>query len=509
MFSFQFKELQATKLCLSRDGRLGMLSSRRHLALLDMDNPEEILRKVGRTSRWEVGGAQWNPHAQFSCHASVCCNDKLEVWQWGAGGDCHLEAAVRAHSRQVSDLDWSSTQPALLASSGLDGNVVVWDIRDLRRPSHTFTTIVAASHVRWSPDGQFLTTSHEGDIKLWDSRGESSPLTSVSVHMSRVHSIDWSPPAPDSPQTFVTASNDCNVRYHSLAGPRQVETSGRALNTSVAVWTAKFTPFGDGLVTSLVPHFGVHDHSLFLWNNSDLTSPVHTFGRHRDVILDFDWRRCGDLGADYQMVTWARDQTLRTWNLQQDILHRCGGEGDDLQSLDNSEDESSDDTLDQATEAVEEISFHKKSQQSEAERENVKPFLGLEKAEAKIFKITESPVKEHSPECSLENTLQREFVLLETNFNHIQIVERDLERRTCRAVTVTGHARLLISITFPVSYPVNTPPIFTFLKGSTLGLQNRSKVLKLLQETACQQVRKNRACLERCLRQLDIYLGKN
>ena len=54
------------------------------------------------------------------------------------------------------------------------------------------------------------------------------------------------------------------------------------------------------------------------------------------------------------------------------MLHRCGGEGDDLQSLDNSEDESSDDTLDQATEAVEEISFHKKSQQSEAERENVK-----------------------------------------------------------------------------------------------------------------------------------------
>ena len=188
---------------------------------------------------------------------------------------------------------------------------------------------------------------------------------------------------------------------------------------------------------------------------------------------------------------------------------RCGGEGDDLQSLDNSEDESSDDTLDQATEAVEEITFIRKSEMAEADRENVKPFLGLEKAEAKIFKITESPVKEHSPECSLENTLQREFVLLETNFNHIQIVERDLERRTCRAVTVTGHARLLISITFPVSYPVNTPPIFTFLKGSTLGLQNRAKVLKLLQETACQQVRKNRACLERCLRQLDIYLGKN
>ena len=87
MFSFQYKELQATKLCLSRDGMLGMLSSRRHLVLLDLEEPEEILRKVGRTSRWEVGGAQWNPHSQLASHVSVCSNDKVEVWLWGAGGE--------------------------------------------------------------------------------------------------------------------------------------------------------------------------------------------------------------------------------------------------------------------------------------------------------------------------------------------------------------------------------------------------------------------------------------
>ena len=358
--------------------------------------------------------------------------------------------------------------------------------------------------VRWSPDdGHLLATSHEGDIKLWDTRREAAPLSSVNVHMSRVHSIDWS---RDNPTTFVTASNDCSVRYHNTVGGCQVETSGTCLTTSVPVWTAKFTPFGDGLVTSLVPHFGVHDHSLFLWTNTDLSSPVHTFSHHRDVILDFDWRRSG---GDYQMVTWARDQTLRTWSLQQDILLRCGVEEDDLQSMDNSEDETSDDVLDQATEAVEEITFHKKSETPRSDdHDNVKPFVGLEKVDSRIFKITESPVKEHSPECSLENTLQREFVLLETNFNHIQIVERDLDRRTCRAVTVWGQARLLLSITFPVSYPVNTPPVFTFQSGSSLGLtqQSRSKVLKLLQETASQQVRRHRACLERCLRQLDMYL---
>jgi hypothetical protein len=35
------------------------------------------------------------------------------------------------------------------------------------------------------------------------------------------------------------------------------------------------------MVTVLVPHFGAHEHSLFLWKTKNLTSPVHTFVGHR------------------------------------------------------------------------------------------------------------------------------------------------------------------------------------------------------------------------------------
>ena len=34
-------------------------------------------------------------------------------------------------------------------------------------------------------------------------------------------------------------------------------------------------------MTVLVPHCGAHDHSLFLWNNNNLSTPVHTFLGHR------------------------------------------------------------------------------------------------------------------------------------------------------------------------------------------------------------------------------------
>ena len=204
---------------------------------------------------------------------------------------------------------------------GLDGNTHVWDIRDLRRPSQSFNTIVGAGHVRWSRGGNYLATAHEGDVKLWDTRADTSPLSCVSVHMSRVHSLDWSYAHVD---TLVTASNDCTVKFHTINNNNQIISSPDYgnLTTSVPVWSARHTPFGDGLVTVLVPHFGAHDHSLFLWNNNNLSTPVHTFVGHRDVILDFEWRKYGGGALEYQMVTWCRDQTLRMWNVDTELAYR-------------------------------------------------------------------------------------------------------------------------------------------------------------------------------------------
>ena len=62
----------------------------------------------------------------------------------------------------------------------------------------------------------------------------------------------------------------------------------------------RYVPFGHGFATVILPQLRRNDNSLFLWNACRLDFPVHCFYGHRDVILDFDWRRCGDGG--YQMV---------------------------------------------------------------------------------------------------------------------------------------------------------------------------------------------------------------
>ena len=66
--------------------------------------------------------------------------------------------------------------------------------------------------------------------------------------------------------------------------------------------------------------------------------------------------------------------------------------------------------------------------------------------------------------------------------------------------------RVSLIVNFPLDYPTNVPPTFTFGKGTTLDSKARSEILKTLNHTANEKVRRNRTCLEPCLRQLENML---
>lgn len=50
-------------------------------------------------------------------------------------------------------------------------------------------------------------------------------------------------------------------------------------------------PFGDGILTLMLPQIRQVDKMLFLWSQSNLSSPVFSFTGHEDNILDFHWRK--------------------------------------------------------------------------------------------------------------------------------------------------------------------------------------------------------------------------
>jgi WD40 repeat protein len=136
---------------------------------------------------------------------------------------------------------------------------------------------------------------------LWDVRQPRLPTAYATIHNSDILSFDWSKSNPDE---FATSDQDCTIKFFDTVGG-EISGAKYTLKTAVPVWKARYTPFGPGLATVIVPHLSHDvDNSLFIWDCTGGTGcldyPVHCFFGHRDVILDFDWRECG--GTAYQLV---------------------------------------------------------------------------------------------------------------------------------------------------------------------------------------------------------------
>ena len=86
------------------------------------------------------------------------------------------EQILMSHTRYISDIDWNPREPHLLASGSHDAFLNLWDLRSVggsarKRPALTFNMIVSAAQVKWNKiNSSVIATSHEGDLKLWDTR---------------------------------------------------------------------------------------------------------------------------------------------------------------------------------------------------------------------------------------------------------------------------------------------------------------------------------------------------
>ncbi|XP_059471344.1 GATOR complex protein WDR59 isoform X2 [Neocloeon triangulifer] len=466
----EHKDLQASAMAVDQSGTLALLYGRRYLAVVNLDEPTETLKKVLRQSKYEVGTADWNPassHGQFAFSS----NQKVEVLRW-TNSDFTTEHSLKAHTRVVADLQWHRTDPNLLATCSLDTFLHIWDLRDLRRPALSLSAIVGASHVRWNwTSKDILASAHDGDVKIWDQRKGTAPFQYVSAHLAKIHSLDWN---PNSENHLVTSSQDCTVKFFDVNSPRRAES---VLTFSFPVWRARHAPFGNGLVTVVVSPLRREENSLLLWNIENQAAPVHTFVGHTDVVQEVAWRKQKDDNHDFQLVTWCKDQSLRIWRIEPSLQKLCG------HSPAEPNEEAKEIILDNEilTDPVE-------SQEAVVEDPSPEP--------------TEITTPIMSSPSQAPKTLQQEFSLTNFNIPNVRVDEMDAVARTCIVTaTINTHVAVLL-FSFPPGYPFNSSPTFQLIKGSTIDASVQAKILKAVKQTAQQRVRKNKSCLEPCLRTL-------
>ena len=81
------------------------------------------------------------------------------------------------------------------------------------------------------------------------------------------------------------------------------------------------------------------------------------------------------------------------------------------------------------------------------------------------------------------------------------------EERCCTVSVACGSVSACLRVTFPLSYPSRQPEM-RYLEGTRLSPADRQHVRKAWELTAEQHVKRNRSCLEPCLRNLAASLQR-
>lgn len=241
-----------------------------------------------------------------------------------------IEHVLHAHTRAITDINFSAHNPDILATCAVDSFVHCWDLRHPARPAMTFCDWFAgATQVKWNrQDSHIIASSHDKYLRIWDQRKGAYPLRSIEAHDTKIYGVDWNRTRATG---VVTCSLDKTIKFWDYANLE--DQPERLIRTSFPVWRARHTPFGWGLLA--MPQRGNHD--LHIYDRRlgeglekyEMVPPVRTFEGHRDQVKEFLWRPRGAIvdgidNREFQLVSWGTDRDLRLHHVDEKTLNDVG-----------------------------------------------------------------------------------------------------------------------------------------------------------------------------------------
>ena len=372
---------------LTAASRYVVLGAKIGLFVLDLENPYALPQFYAHRTTWEVADIQWNPHHVRHEWIASTSNQKLVLWNLhrpeaakaplpadvvvnsgarrrvrepAAGPPARHRALVHpqrtvqpvesassaierlfdAHTRAITDINWSPIHPEILASCSVDTWTYLWDLRmggrGGHRPAQGYSAWNASmTQVKWNRVSPHrIAASCDNKVLVWDDRFGALPLASVEAHHSKIYGLQWSPETERGRDQFMTCSLDGTIKYWDLGTEASRAASARrqlitvpetTIATSQPVWRAKYLPFGHGAMS--VAQRG--DTAPCLWAAGTQVSPLKRFEGHTDVVREFLFRTKGGTDAahddrEFQLLTWSKDQTLRMWPITDDVLDAVG-----------------------------------------------------------------------------------------------------------------------------------------------------------------------------------------
>ncbi|SPQ19572.1 95c0d43c-61ce-40fc-8f06-f91815ad641b [Thermothielavioides terrestris] len=317
-------------------GRDVALASPEGLAIIDLDSPWSPPRRLSSHGLpWLVVDVQWSPFAARDYWIASTANHRCLVWNLNKRDDSPsgaIEHSLQAHSRAITDINFSAHHPDSLATCSVDGYVYCWDLRRPRQPALAFCDWFAgATQVKYNrQDPYVLASAHDRWLHIWDTRRAVEPLKTISAHTSKIYGIDWN---RTKSTCVVTCSLDKSIKFWDYG--QDDETPQRVIRTDFPVWRARHTPFGYGLLAMPQTEPG----NLYLYDQragpetpvDGAVQPTAVFPGHGShKAKEFLWRSRGGVSnegidnREFQLVSWGEDKELRLHKVEPELLESVG-----------------------------------------------------------------------------------------------------------------------------------------------------------------------------------------
>lgn len=140
-------------------------------------DPENAEHKYFRRNKFDVNCIKWCPHAENKQQLAAAVNlwrkekASQHFWRFSFKSSQFFElynlrssgiqilGTSRAHSRNITDLDWDRFCSYQFATCSVDDSVNVWDVRDLKKPSLSLSIVGNLTEF-------YLNTYQAGSVKM-------------------------------------------------------------------------------------------------------------------------------------------------------------------------------------------------------------------------------------------------------------------------------------------------------------------------------------------------------
>lgn len=178
---------------ISPSGRDVCLASTLGLHIVDLDDPWATPRFLPHYSTI-VADVQWSPHPSRAHWVISTSGTKALVFNLGGVQGSPIEHTCLGHERSITDINWAVFQCDSLATCGIDGNVLCYDLRQGgKRPTVRFCGWrFGATQVKYNRQNpNEIASSHNEYVYLWDDRKGSTPVTTIKAHDQKIYGLDW------------------------------------------------------------------------------------------------------------------------------------------------------------------------------------------------------------------------------------------------------------------------------------------------------------------------------